>query len=176
MSAGDPEHVEALSNNERVEPESVLMRANPFTSIGRAMAGAPALSLAALIVATATMLTMSVANDLADAKLYSSRGIDSLTALRWAAGTRLIIAGVALLLAVIAGIRYSRDLPATRFTFTADGEEASESIEGVEAPGWARLLVGAAVVVALIAVALNGTAWALTLHLHESPNFGLPDS
>jgi hypothetical protein len=80
---------------------------------------------------------------------------------------------VATLLAVVAGIRYSRDLPATRYTFSADGEDAAESAEGAEAPVWVVLLVGAGIVVSLLALLLNAIAFALTLHLHESPNFGV---
>jgi hypothetical protein len=155
-------------------PETVVIRANPVAAIGRAAGSAHALALAALITATATMLSMSVANDIAEAKLYSSRGFNNLAEIRWAAGTRLVIAGVAVLLAVLAGVRYSRGLPATRYTFSADGEEAAESTEGTEPPGWVGLLVGAGIIVSILAVVLNALALAMTLHLHESPNFGLP--
>lgn len=170
----DPSYVEALRVRDPVESDSVLIRPNPFGVIARAAGSATALALASLITATATMLTMSAALDIADAKVYSSRGLNNLGAIRWEAGTRLILAGLALLLAILAGIRYSRDLPATRYTFSVDGEDATESIEGTRAPGWVTLLVGSAVVVSMLAVVLNVVAWAITLHLHESPNFGLP--
>jgi hypothetical protein len=94
--------------------------------------------------------------------------------IRWAAGSRLIVACIALLLGVLAGIRYSRDQPATRYTFSADEDEATESTEGATAPDWVRMLVGSAVVLSVLAILLNALALSLTLHLHESPNFGLP--
>jgi hypothetical protein len=117
---------------------------------------------------------MSAAADISDAKVYSSHGLSDLAGVRWAAGTRLVVAVVALLIAVIAGVRYSRGLPATRYTFSADGEEATESIEGAEPPGWIKLLVGTSVVVSVLAIVLNASALAFALGLHESPNFGLP--
>jgi hypothetical protein len=167
-------HDHAAEVHDLDRPDSVLIRPNPVSAMVRAAGSDAALALAALIIATATILTMSVTNDIADAKLYSTRGIDELVPLRWAAGARLIVAAVAMLLAVIAGIRYSRNLPATRYTFSPDGEEAAESLEGAEPPGWVKMLVGAAVVVSLIAIVLNATAFVMTLHLHESPNFGVP--
>jgi hypothetical protein len=156
------------------EPDSVVIHAAPFGAIARAAGSASALALTALITATATMLEMSAATDVADAKLYSSRGVNNLEAIRWAAGTRLIVAAVALLLAILAGVRYSRDLPATRYPFSADGQEVSESTGGAEAPGWVRLLVGSSVVVSVLAILLNAFAFALALGLHESRSFGLP--
>jgi hypothetical protein len=174
MASQDPSHVAALELGDVNESDSVVIHPNPFGVIGRVAGSAAALSLSALIGATATMLNMSVVNDIADAKLYSSRGVNNLEAIRWAAGTRLIVACVALLLAVLAGLRYSRDQPAIRYTFAADGEEATESVAGVEAPGWVRMLVGSSIVVSVLAILLNATAVVLALHLHESPNFGLP--
>jgi hypothetical protein len=174
MANEDPSHVEALKVRDGDEADSVVIRPNPFGAIARAAGSATALALCALITATATMLNMSVANDLADAKLYSSRGLNTLEAIRWAAGTRLVIACIALLLAVLAGIRYSRDQSATRYTFSVDADEATESTEGAPAPDWVRMLVGSAVVVSVLAILLNALALALTLHLHESPNFGIP--
>jgi hypothetical protein len=156
------------------EVDEVVIRPNPFGVIGRAVGSTGALALTALIGATVTLLNMALANDIAEAKLYSHPGFDTLAEIRWAAGTRLIIAGVALLLAVVAGIRYSRALPATRYTFSADGEEATESTEGVDAPGWVRLLVGSSVAVSVLAILLNAIALLLALRLHESPNFGVP--
>jgi hypothetical protein len=151
-----------------------LVRANPFEAIARAAVSAPAFALAALITATATMLNMSAATEIAEAKLLNSSGVDNVTLVRWEVGVRLIVALVALLLALLAGLRYSRELPATRYTFSADGEEAEESTEGTEAAGWVKLLVGAAVVVAILAIVLNGAGMLMTLGLHESPNFGQP--
>lgn len=166
-------HEQASEVRDVDRSDSVLIRPKPFSAIARAAGSDAALALAALITATATILTMSVTNDIADAKLYSSHGIDELAPLRWAAGARLVVAVVAMLLAVIAGLRYSRNLPATRYTFSPDGEEATESSEGAEAPAWVKMLVGSAGVVSLIAIVLNATALVMTLHLHESPNFGL---
>jgi hypothetical protein len=154
--------------------ETVVIRPNPFGVIGRAVGSTTALALTALIGATVTLLNMSLANDIAEARLYSHRGFDTLAEIRWAAGARLIVAGAALLLAIIAGIRYSRALPATRYTFSADGEEATESTEGVDAPGWVGLLVGSSVAVSVLAILLNAIALVLALRLHESPNFGVP--
>jgi hypothetical protein len=156
------------------EPDTVLIRAAPFDAIARAAGSASALALTALIAATATMLDMSAASDVGDAKVYSARGLDNLVAIRWAAGTRLIVAAIALLIAIAAGVRYARGLPATRYTFTVDGQEASESTEGAEAPSWVRLLVGSSVVVCVLAVVLNVSALAFAFGLHESPNFGVP--
>jgi hypothetical protein len=61
-----------------------------------------------------------------------------------------------------------------RYTFSADGEEAIESIEGAEPAIWVRLLVGSGMIVSVLAVLLNGVALAFSLKLHESPNFGIP--
>lgn len=174
VAAEDPPYVEALQARDVEEPESVVVRPNAFGAMAHAAGSATALALAALITATATMLNMSVANDIAGAKLYSSPGINNVDEIRWAAGTRLIVALLALLLAVFAGFRYARDLPATRYTFSADGEEAIESIEGVEAAGWVRLLLGSSVVVSVLAIVLNAIALAIALNLNQSLNFGLP--
>lgn len=157
------------------ELESVVIRPNPFSEIGRAVASTSGLALTALIGATATLLSMSVANDIAEAKLYSHRGFDSLAEIRWAAGTRLVVAGVALLIAIVAGIRYSRGLPATRYTFSPDGKDATESTDGVDAPGWITMLVGSSVTACVLAVVLNAIALVMALRLHESPNFGVPN-
>jgi hypothetical protein len=174
VSDEHPSRVEVPTVRDLGEPDSIVIHPNPVAAIARAAGSATALALVALIAATATMLSMSVADDIADAELYSSRGFNNLEALRWESGTRLVIAVIAMLLAVLAGLRYSRDLPATRYTFSADGEEAAESAEGAEPPGWVSLLVGSAIVVSVLAIVLNAVAFALTLHLHESPNFGLP--
>ena len=153
--------------------DSVLVHPNPFGLIARAAGSTAALALTSLVMATLAILNVEAADDLANAKLYHSRGFNTLAQIRWAAGTRLIVAGVALLLALIAGIRYARDLPATRFTFSDDGEEPTESTEGSEAPGWVTLLVGSSVVVSGLSIVLNAVALAVAMHLHESPNFGL---
>jgi hypothetical protein len=170
----DPPLVEALHTHDINEPESVIVRENPFGTIARAAVSAPAIALAALITATATMLNMAATSEIAEAKLFSTSGVDNIAVLRWESGTRLIVAVIAFLLAVLAGLRFSHDLPATRYTFSADGEEATESIEGTEAPGWVRFLVGGAFVVAVLAIVLNGVALLMTLGLHMSPNFGAP--
>lgn len=173
MDDGDtsPEELDARTCE---ESDSVVIRPNSFGTIARAASSAAALALAALITATATVLNMSLVNDIAAAKFYNSRGFNNLAELRWEAGARLIVAGIAMLVALLAGLGYSRDQPAVRFTFLADDEEPIESAEGNEAPGWVRMLVGSAVVVSVLAVLLNAIAFATTLHLHESPNFGLP--
>jgi multisubunit Na+/H+ antiporter MnhB subunit len=155
------------------QPDSVVVYQRAPAAVARAIGSAPALALASLIIAAGTMLVMSVADDFAEAYVDSSRHANPLTALRWESGSRLAVAGIALLLAIIAGIRYTRDLPATRYVFSDDGQEADESVEGTEPPGWVKLLVGASIVVSVVAVVLNGVDLAMTLHLHESPNFGL---
>lgn len=152
----------------------VVLRTNPAMAMARALVSAPALALTSLIAATATTLAMSVAGDIAQAKFYSSRGINNLEILRWESGVRLVIAAVALGLAVAAGVRYSRGLPATRYTFSPDGEEAVESTIGSDPPGWMVLLVGSSLAMSILAVVWNAVALAMTLHLHESPNFGIP--
>ena len=174
MPDEDPPLVEVLQDHGGSEPETILIRPNSFEAIARAAVSAPALALAALVTATATILDMAVTNEIAEAKLFSVSGVDNLTLLRWEAGTRLIVAVMAFLLALLAGFRYSRDLPATRYTFSPDGEEAVESIEGTETAGWVRFLVGSAVLVAVLAIVLNAVALLMTLGLHESPNFGVP--
>jgi hypothetical protein len=166
--------VAEMGTRDTDDPDSVVIRTNAAGAIARAAGSATTLAAVALITATVTMLNMSAANDIGDAKISSSRGINNLEEIRWVAGTRLIVAVVALLIAILAGIRYSRDLPATRYTFTAEGEEATESIEGAGAPGWVTLLVGTGVVVSALAILLNAVALAFALHLHESPNFGIP--
>jgi hypothetical protein len=174
MADQDPLHIEASTVQYVDAPDSVTIHPNPIGAIARAAGSATSLALVSLITATATMLSISAADDIAEAKLYSSRGFDNLEAVRWEAGTRLVLAGVALVLAIIAGVRYSRGLPATRYTFSVDSEDATESIEGSNPPGWVTLLVGSGFVVSVLAVVLNAVALATTLHLHESPNFGLP--
>jgi hypothetical protein len=171
----DPPLVEALQGYGVDHAETVVVHPNPFEVLARAAISAPALALASLITATATLVVVSAANDIAEAKFYSARGLDNLAQLRWVAGGRLVVAVLALLLAVLAGFRYSRDLPVTRYTFSPDGEEAVESIEGTEPARWIRYLVGAAAVVAILAIVINGVAVLMTLGLHESPNFGIPN-
>jgi hypothetical protein len=174
MADSNPLDIDLTETRDRAEIDSVVVRPSLFGVVGR-LAGTPgALALAALIIATATMLDMSAANDIADAKLYSSRGLNNLGGLRWVAGTRLIVAGIGLLMALIAAARFARDLPTTRYTFSSGGEEATESFDGVEPPVWMAMVVGTAVVVSLLAILLNGVAWVFALHLHESPNFGVP--
>jgi hypothetical protein len=164
---------EALASGATDNPDSVVIRTKPFAAMARAAGTAPALSVVALVIATATLLTMAAANDIANARLYSSHGLNSVEAIRWAVSVRLAAAAVALLLAVLAGVRYARGLPATRYTFSADAEEATESTEGTEAPGWVTMLVGSGVVLSVLALVLNTIALLVALHLHESPNFGL---
>ncbi|HEX3824965.1 MAG TPA: hypothetical protein VHV79_10925 [Mycobacteriales bacterium] len=174
MAEENPPPVEAMSVRETDQPDAVVIHAGAPAAMARAIGSAPALALASLIVATATLLTMSVADEVADAYVDSSRHAIALTAVRWAAGSRTAVACVALLLAVIAGIRYARDLPATRYEFSDDGQEAQESVSGTEPPGWVKLLIGASIVVSVLAIVANAVAFAVTLHLHESPNFGIP--
>jgi hypothetical protein len=109
----DPAPVEALEVGAEDAPESVVVRSNSAGAIGRGAGSATALATAALITSTTTLLSMSAAADIGDAKVYGSRGFNELDAIRWQAGTRLVVAGVALLLAVLAGVRYARGLPAT---------------------------------------------------------------
>lgn len=156
------------------EGDSILIRRNPVGAIVDAAGSAGALALASLVTATATILTMSVAADFGDAKLYSSRGLNDLLGIRWIAGARLVIAAVALLLGVIAGVRYARSLPATRYVFVDSQREPDESLEGDEQPGWVTLLVGSSVVVSVLAILLNAAAFAVAMHAHQSPDFGVP--
>lgn len=166
--------VEGDSNEGPDALESVVIRSNPFGVIVRAVVSVTGLASTALIGATVTLLSMSAANDIAEAKLYSHRGFDNLAEIRWAAGTRLIVAAVSLVLAIVAGIRYSRGLPATRYTFSADDADATESTVGTNAPGWHTFLVGSSVGVSILAIVVNAIALVMALRLHESPNFGLP--
>jgi hypothetical protein len=101
--------------------DSFVVHQRPFAALAHAAISSTALALAALITATATILVMAVSSDIADARLESSHGFNNLKAIRWAAGTRLAGAVIAILLTILASFRYSRDLPATRYTFAADG-------------------------------------------------------
>jgi hypothetical protein len=177
VASMDDEKAPAVTDigmRDTADPDSVVIRTGPAGAIARAAGAATTLAAVAVITATVTMLNVSAADDIGDAKVSSSRGFNDLEEIRWVAGTRLIIAVVALVIAILGGIRYSRDLPATRYTFSADGEEATESIEGTAARGWVTLLIGAGVVISTLAIVLNAVALAFALHLHESPNFGVP--
>jgi hypothetical protein len=154
--------------------DSVVVRPTTASALSGVVGFAPALALAALVTATATMLAMSLANEVADAKSFSSHGFPGLSVLRWTVGTRLVVAGIALLLALLALRRYRHDLPVTRYTFSEDGAEATDEIVGNEPPDWIRFLVGAALLVSLLAIVLNGVALAFAVQPHMSPNFGVP--
>src|SRR4051794_19197086 len=121
MPDEDAPVVEELNGHDNGDPETVLVRTNPFAAMGRAAGSPTALALAGLIVATATMLSMQVTNDFAAAKYFSSRGFDDVTELRWQIGVRLVVAVVGLLLAVASGIRYARRPPPTRYTGVGHG-------------------------------------------------------
>jgi hypothetical protein len=166
MTDADPPDVHLVEIHEQ---DSVVIHQRTATAVIRAAGTAPAVAAVALITATATLLNMSVANDIGDARLYNTSTFAGLVAIRWAAGTRLALAVIALLLVVFAGVRYARDLPATRYTFSADGEEATDSTEGVDAPTWVTVLVGAAALVSVLAVVLNAVALLIALHTHQSP-------
>jgi hypothetical protein len=172
MVEGEAPIVEGLHVTGPDEPETVVVYASLPRAIAHAAGSASALAVVALITATATIFNVAAAADIAESKLVTVRAFNELDEIRWVSGTRLVVAGIALLIAIVAGSRYTRGLPSTQYTFTADGEEANESVEGVDAPGWITMLVGAAVTISVLAIVLNGIAFAMTFHLHQSPNFG----
>jgi hypothetical protein len=174
MTDDEPMPAEVMLSRDDHEPDSVVLRPGLVVAVSRAARSAPALALAAIIVATATLISMSAANDIAEARVESSHHFNNLDVIRWTAGTRLVMAGIALLLALLAGAQFARELPGTRYTFSDSDDDAVETPEGAEPPTSLKLLVGSAFLVAVLAVVLNAVALIFALSLHESLNFGVP--
>lgn len=155
------------------EPETVLVRPNIFAAMVRAAGSTPALALAALITATAAMTILSPANDFATAEFYSAHELNDLTELRWVTVSRLVVAGLGLLLAALAALRHAGELPALRYTFFDNGDETLEETEAAAVPRWITLLVGSSLLVSVLAVALNAAAFGLAMNVHHSPSFSV---
>jgi len=117
-------------------------------------------------------VTTSAADDISNIKLDSTRGFKALVAIRWAVGTRFVVACLALVLAVVAGVRYARSLPVRRIEFR-DDREPLESTDGDAPPGWVSLLVGSGAMVALLAVVVNAVGLIYALEVHQSSGFGI---
>ena len=91
-------------------------------------ADADALAMAALLLAIPTLLNMSLASDIAEAKVVHSSSYGNLSAVRWSAGTRMVIAAVGLQLALTAAIRYATELPVRRYRFSDGADEPAEVV------------------------------------------------
>jgi hypothetical protein len=119
---------------------------------------APALAIAALVLAFLPLGFMQAAQDAGDTALFSSNSnqISDLRVYRVAGAVRLAMAVVALVVAGIAGARL----------------RLAEFDDDPVDPYWVRAVVGAALVVAVVAVVVSAAVLLYALQVHTGKSFG----
>jgi hypothetical protein len=177
-SMTEPEHLGELDDGDPpAGPDLFVYRPNPIASALRYAASAPALALGSLIVSTATILTMAAVSDIGDLAIYGSRRPNNISPLRWDTGVRLGVAVLALLLALIAAAMYVSSRPGIEVVLDAepgldadldaDDDDPLDDDDGTRS---VRLLIGAAVVVGVIAILLNAAAFGAAMSTHVPSN------
>jgi hypothetical protein len=123
----------------------------------RLAVSAPALGLAALVIALASLTIVQAGQEFGEGVLFSSSGRSpsALTELRVSAAVRLGVAAVALILAVASGLRLR--------TTDLDDEPPD--------PLWVRVVTGAALVVAVLSIVVTGAELIYVFRLHPGAGF-----
>jgi hypothetical protein len=123
------------------------------------MLSAPSLAIASLVLGFASMTAFRSADLIGESTLISSKAkhLSQLTELRAIAYVQVIPAVVALVLAIAAGLRVNG--------VVADDDNVDD---GLADPTWIRALVGAALIVAVLATIATAAALIYTVHAHAS--------
>lgn len=148
------------------------------------LAGIPtALGVAALVLATATLILVEPANEIADTTLIGGGSGGELSELRWASGIKLGIAVIALVLAITAVVRLLGRRPRVRLSVNEPEADDPASLDQIEAAVVAAqpqpstgesTIVGAALVVSVVSFALNAAALSYTLATHVPSSQSTP--
>jgi hypothetical protein len=118
----------------------------------RLAVSAPAMGLAALGAALASLTIVVAAQEIGEAVLFGShKNPSNLTALRVSAAVRLGIGLVAFGLAFASGVRVR---------MTGADDESTD-------PLWVRAVIGAALILALLSIVLSGVELIYTLSIHS---------
>lgn len=133
-----------------------------FWLVLRSAVAAPALGLAALVIGTATLLSMSAVTNVQDIVVYGHRSVAYVSSIRWSAGFRLGIAIAAVMLAIAAGWR-------ERLASYVDDDEPAPR---ATTPGWVQVVIGAALLVGLVSLIVNGIAFVDAMQAHAPTVFG----
>jgi hypothetical protein len=142
----------------------------------RLIASPPALAVASLVIAMAALMTMAAATEIGDVYVNTAKHATTNAFFRLASGVRLGVSLIAMLLAVVAAMRQIPD-PLSSYLQSEDDVDADLSAIPAgsvdEVAQWIRTLIGAALVVALLAVVVNGAAffYALATHSSQTPGF-----
>jgi hypothetical protein len=126
---------------------------------------APSLAIASVLIGLASLTVSQSADDIGETALFSSKSHNpsTLTELRVSSAVRLVIAVVALVMAVAAGLRAA----------AADEDVDDEDVDDERPrPSWLGAVAGAAFVVSLVAVIVSGVAFGYALHAHVGPSLG----
>jgi hypothetical protein len=123
------------------------------------MLSAPSLAIASLVIGFASLSAFRAADLIGETALITSKSknLSQLTELRAIAYVQVIAAIVALALAIAAGLRVHG--------LVADDDAVDDNLAD---PTWIRALVGAALIVAVLAVIAGAGTLIYTVHAHAS--------
>lgn len=164
---GEPDDVvDMLGDDDSFDDSDLPDFASRSGLIIRLVGSPSALAVASLVIAMASMITMAAASEIGDVYVNTTHRSSSNDFFRLASGVRLGVSLIALLLAVAAALRQIPD-PLTRYLRSEEIEDADlEAIAAGdldEVPSWVRTLIGAAMVVGLVVVVINGASFIYSL-------------
>ena len=176
-AAGEPDDVVDMHGDDSLDDVDLPDFASRSGLIVRLMGSPPALAVASLVIAMAALMTMAAASEIGDVYVNTAKHATTNAFFRLASGVRLGVSLIALLLAVVAAMRQIPD-PLSRYLKSEGDVDADLSAiaagSAEDVSPWIRTLIGAALVVALLAVLVNGAAffYALATHSSQNPGFG----
>lgn len=140
----------------------------------------PALGVASLAVSLASLVVVEAASELGDIHVIAHREPTTLAVYRWAAGLRMGLAAIAVVLAIV-GLRFLLGrrprLTIEPEDFEADDRSVDELESAVVAgvvppPTWMMTVLGAALTVGLLALAINASVFGYAMASHVPPQNG----
>jgi hypothetical protein len=163
--------IEMSREGDELGDEPSLRPPSRVRGVARLAGSVPALGLSSLIVGSATFLSVSAAANVGDLVLYTRRNIAYVDSIRWASGFRLVIAVIALGLGIVAALRLAADQHDPLDDDFDDDDLDDEAVADAPA-SWVRTVVGAALLVGLLAVIINGLAFIDAIQAHSPADFG----
>jgi ABC-type Fe3+ transport system permease subunit len=156
MHQGDEPSEEALGDDGDHETRRRV------TKLARIATSPAAMAIGSLVIGLAALAGAHLADVIGETRLLGSdaRRVSELTELRVIAIVQLVLAGIALVLAVLSGVR-------VREATDVDGEDVSR-----RDPEWVRGAAGAALIVSVISVTLAVVALVYALTTSARPSFG----
>ncbi|MGN6474630.1 MAG: hypothetical protein ACTHK4_13415 [Mycobacteriales bacterium] len=133
-----------------------------------------ALGIAGLALSLASLIIVDASNEIGDVHAITHRASTTLVVYRWSTGIRMGIAALAVVLAVV-GIRRLLGRRPRLTVEPADFESDERTVDELEAdvlahvsspPSWLAGLVGASLLVSLVALGINAAAFGYAMSAH----------